>query len=193
MQITVSEAIRRVHKLKNEIATLRTRVEESVTYMDNDPPAFEYEKSYKALSDTRRELIVLTTAIAESNASARISLSMASETKDGAAEEVQVSVAGALRMLSEIKSELAWIKNLEFRAQKNRETDVVTYEETEEQETIEFLGRITNRPKRVKVVRKNICHMTKVELADHMKQLQDNFDRINTAVESSNHLTKIEV
>lgn len=187
MQVTISEAIRRVHKLKNEIATLRTRVDDSVTYMEKDPPAFAFEESMKALIKAQADLVFLTTAIAESNAKNTVSIA---GTNGGSA---QVSVAGALRMLSELKSEIAWVKNLGHRSTRLRETETVSFTESEEQETVEFLGRATHRPKRVRVVTKTICNLTTVEHAERLKALQDTFDTINNIVESSNHLNTVQL
>jgi hypothetical protein len=162
-KLTISQALRRVKKLKGKLSELRARGTKSVTFQEGKRPAFSFSSCLEDTQAVRKELIVLETQIAFTNAATTLEW-----------RGELMALAFAIRTLAEYKSEIAWLKSLPVRA-----------EETTEEETWEY----DEEAKRVKKITRFTCHLTEDTQVNLMDEIQDNFDALNSLVESMNHQT----
>lgn len=161
--LTVSQALRRVKKLKGELGELRDLAREAVTYVASREPAFPFNESIEKIKAVREELIRLQSRIALTNATTKV--------KFGANE---ISVTEAIRHLEEFKSEIAWLQTLGSRDHEKTTEDEWSY---------------SDDAKRVKTVVEYRCMMPKTKQAAAIKFCKDEFDKLNDAVERMNHQT----
>jgi hypothetical protein len=163
--LTISQALRRAKKLKGNLAELSERALACVTYPAEDPPAFSYASTVDAIRDTRVTLINLQTDIARANANTSIDV-----------EGKQVTLAYAIRLLAEIKSEIAWTRSIKSKAQER---------------TAEAAWAVDPKGERVMVNRAIQCHVPEARKVEMVARLQDRFDKLNDLVETANHRTLI--
>ena len=169
MTMTISQALRKINKLEGYMKEYRERAEKSVLYKVENPPAFMFTDSMEKMASTREELISLQTSVARTNAQSHIDW-------DGK----KISLAYAIRTLSEYKSQLAWLKGSMLPVRSHRET---------ESNEIDF----DDEGKRIKHTQKWICALPETDRADLIEKLQNKFDALNDVVETTNHkLTLIE-
>lgn len=169
-EMTISQALRRVKKLKGEIAQHLERAASSVAYDVKAAPAFNFDKCIEAADAAREELVRLESGIAVANATTTI--------MDGGKPVLLVT---AVKALQELKGQVAWFKALQVKA---KEKTVV-----EEMETTWVGGDY----KSVKTERHFHCDLPEWEKSELQNEFQDRFDRLNDAVETANHRTALAV
>lgn len=180
---TISQALRRIKKLKGELAQQNERVKASILYDKKDPPAFSYAQAVKARNEARTQLITLSTAVAVANANNTIE-------HDG----MTLPLACVLRMLQEIKAQLAEYKALPMHSlQKERET--VRESVTEEYEDVTGTDGEYKGQRRVKVVNKVtiVCEVTQAEWAEKVAKLEREFEDLNDKLERANHTVAFDI
>lgn len=164
--MTIAQGLRRVKKIKGELAEQLTRAHGAVTYRSDMLPAFEFESSLSKAKELRKELIEMESAIAKANATNTVSV-------DGH----EMSLTQAVRTLKEYKGELAWLETLKGVVRNQTNTF------TEESE----IDWDSDRTKRVKVRHDWICVMPEAERAKATDKVREQFDTLNNLVEEANH------
>lgn len=164
---TVSQALRRVKKLKGLIAEATERANLAVSYNKEKPPAFSFKYSMEELERYSSELVDLEASVAVANANNTVS-------HNGSL----ITLAKAIRVLQELKGKISFLKKLHLRNEvvKDKEHDwnddlcknVVRTIETE-----------------------FVSDLSEVDRDKLVKSFQDQFDELNSLVEDVNHKTNL--
>ena len=163
-ELTVSQALRRIKKLKGELSELRQRASGSVSYPASREPAFKFFECVSQSNNVRDELLYLESCLAATNATTSLVF-----------EGREMSLAEATRWLQEYKGQIAWYENLNV-----REHDKTT------EETWDYSEDYT---KKVKTTVEWRCALPKAQQVETIRQLREKFDKLNDAVETMNHRT----
>jgi hypothetical protein len=163
--MTISQALRRIKKLKGELSDLRSRAEGSVTYSVKNPPAFNFGECFEQAANTRSELVRLEARLAATNADTTLTF-----------DEKIMPLVEAIRWLQEFKGQISWIETLNVR---------------EQESTTDESWEYTDDMKKVKTITEWHCNLPRKKQAELVKQFKDKFDRLNDAVESTNHRTPL--
>lgn len=165
-KMTVSRGLRAIHDLKGKLANHRAHAQASSVYFDGAKPAFEFKTELDGAEKVRADLLRLQTAIAVANATTEIEW-----------KGKKVLVAWAIRFLEELKGEIAWVGSLPTAAQGTIKED-------------NFVNRIVNGTyQQVNEPRTQICELPQAEQFKRSQHLQEEFNRLNDIVETSNHQT----
>jgi len=162
-EMTISQALRRIKKLKGQLAENLIRSQAGVSYRVGAPPAFAFTASVQKADAIRQELVQLESRLAVTNATARIDFHGDCPT-----------IAFAIRQLQELKSQIAWYRALPVRAHEETSEETWDYDEG-------------GKHVRTQVPWK--CDLPEEKRATVVDDLQDQFDRLNDAVERANHAT----
>jgi hypothetical protein len=166
MSMTISQALRRVKKLKGELETQLSHASTGVTFKVGKEPAFRFAPSLEKARALREELIKLETRVALTNARTTIH-----------APTGDMTLAEATKRLRELKSEIAWVKAINAREHAaTSETERAYDYETE---------------KHVSTTVSWACDLPVAKKEELTSSLQDSFDRLNDAVETANHRTEL--
>ena len=172
---TISQGLRLVKKLKNQLTENLSRASLAVSYDTKNPPAFEYQLSLAEANRVRNELISLETRIAVANATTVLELEPSFRSELGlTSDPVMIH---AVRLLQELKGQITWVRALNSKA---RASTVSSNEET-----VYINGQYTTVFNEVTTV----CSLPELERSDLVASLQDRFDRLNDLVETKNHQT----
>lgn len=160
---TIAQALRRIKKLKGQIAEHTQRAVSGVSYVSTAVPAFRFADEREGMKTSRDEMIDLESRVAMANATAEVS--------DGSEKIV---LAKAIRRLQEIKGDIAFLKGLHLRSEtvRNREQ-----EWSDEKAT--YITRF------VDVV--YVSDLSEKDRDQQVKALGDRFEALNNAVEDANH------
>lgn len=172
-KMTVAAALRRIKKLKGEIAELTARATSSASFPELRPPPFKYFEAEDLRRQKILEMLDLQEAVAISNASTKVTF----------AEDEVMSVPRVIRVLDEVKAEIAFLRDLPIH---DRTRD---FEQRREQIWDDALNKTVTRL--VEVV--TISVMTPEERARRVDMLQARFELLNVALEARNHDVYIEV
>jgi hypothetical protein len=164
MSKTISQALRRVKKLKGELASHLDRARVAVTHRAEQVPAFAFSNCIELAAKARGEMLHLQTDIAVANSKNTVDW-----------EGKPMSLALAARTLAELRGEIAWVKALPVKAQGS----------TTESEQ-EYVGG-----QYVTVTKTFTCHLPEADQAALVERLQGKFDALNDLVETANHKTTI--
>jgi hypothetical protein len=166
--VTVAQALRRVKKLKGQIAEHTQHITEGVSYVSTKVPAFRFESEMSALAAARDEMINLEARVAVANANTTV--------KDGNGRTV--TLAHAIRQLQELKSEIALLKSLNLRNEVVREREQ-EWDDTE-CKTLTRINEVTH-----------VSDLSETDRSTRVKQLQNRFEALNNTVEDANHTTTV--
>ena len=159
--LTISQALRYAAKLKNQISDARTRAQSSLTHKSDQQTAFNFQDMLDKSFELGYKLAELQGKLAEVNANNTVKYL-----------GVDVSLAHAVRILQEIKGQIAWIKALpSLQTQITKTQDRVWNDEKDEY---------------VSVTVQMLCYLPEADKADLVDNLQDKFDVLNSAVEHAN-------
>jgi hypothetical protein len=164
-KMTVSQALRRIAKLKGQISELRTRAAAGVSYKSADKPAFDFKECVKSIAKTQTELVDLQTRIAVANANTTLTFG-----------DQTLSLTEAIIQLQSMKGDIVWLKSLASRAQS----------ETEERD-YDF----DDDGKRKYIPVKWTCDLPEADRAGAVDVAQKKFDELNDEVERMNHTTQV--
>lgn len=165
---TISQTLRTIKRLKGKMSDLATRASASVSHEAGKPPHFEFGATRAELGRVREELILAESAVAEANATTRITF-----------EGRTMTLAEAIRRLQEIKSEISWVTGLNLREGTERLQDGFDWDES--------LRRRTPQTREVTYV----TSLKETERVVQIDELQGRFERLNDAVETANHRTAV--
>ncbi len=163
--LTISQALRAVARLKGNLAKYKDRAAKSVTYKLGDTPAYQFSAMLEKIDSVRADLIVLESRIAITNASTRVSF-------DGKS----LTLTQGLKQLQEYKDELAWLATLDSRAGEN----------TKKHETQHRAGGYEDVPVDYR------CDFPEARRSDRLDAVQAKFDALNDALERKNHETPLQ-
>jgi hypothetical protein len=167
-QLTISQSLRRIKRVKGKIAEYKTRAVQSVSHVKDKKPTFDFKAVREQLAAAKEELIGLESAVAVANAARTVTF-----------EGREMRLAEAIRRLQELKDEMSWLPQLNLRE---------GVERTSEFEWDESKGV------QVRVVREitHVSHLSEVERVAELDMLRDRFEALNGLVESANHTTTVE-
>lgn len=167
-KITIAQALRRVKKLKGQIAEYSTRAQQGVSYLSTKVPAFRFAEAMVALKAARAEMLDLESRVVIANAKKTLTIS------DGR----KVTLALAVRQLQELKGEIAFLRGLTFRSETVREREI---EWNDDQ--MKNLTRFTEVTYQ--------SDLTEQDRAAQIQVLQDAFEDLNNLVEEANHTVMV--
>jgi len=162
--VTISQALRRIKKIKGQLAEHRSRANAAVTHLAEQTPAFSFEAETSVAAKAVNEMLRLQTAVAVANALTTVEI-------DGH----KVPLAFVVRQLRELTGEIAWLKSLPVKAQDK------TVESEQEH----------NGERYVTVAKTYACHLPEAKRAELIKSRQTLFDQLNDLVETTNHKTAV--
>lgn len=161
-ELTISQALRKVKKLKGQIAECRTRAESAVSFVATKPPAFEFSDVFSEMGTLQKELTNLEARLSVTNATTKIDY-------DGKT----MTLFHAVRHLQEMKGTIAWMRGLPVRAhEKTFEDNLVWSGADHKNMPIEWT-----------------CKLPEAIRSTLVSKLQDGFDSLNEVVERANHST----
>jgi hypothetical protein len=168
MSQTISQALRRVKKIKGELKEALERAQGGVTYKKDDPPAFLFGASFEKATALRNELVDLESKIAVINAVTLVDY-------DGR----QMPLAYVVKVLKELKSQIAWVDELKSFTKAREDT-------TQEEASYDF-----ETDKRVTKKVEYKCELPEAKRVELVDRLRARFDTLNNLVENTNHRTAI--
>lgn len=169
-EMTINQALRRCKVLKGNIKDWMERAIASNVQLDtNKSPTSPYKTAacLVSLGEATNELIELETRIAMTNASVLV--------KSG---EKSIPLAYAVRVLSNLKSEINFLKSIPSLVAKEVKTT----------ETKTGYNRKTAEYTEAEVEITQTCQYDKLELQSLIDLKQQDFDDLNGVVEAANHL-----
>jgi hypothetical protein len=162
-KMTIAQALRRIKKLKGEIAEHETHIRSGVSYVKEKVPAFRFAEERDLWVSAKAEMLTLQARVAIANALNKIEY-------DG----VEMPLAYAIRTLEELKGELSLLKGLVLRSE--------TLKEREQEWNDEKCTTIT----RINEVTW-VCDLTEQDRAQEVKKIQSRHEDLNNVVEDANH------
>lgn len=165
--MNISEALRKIKKIKGDLAKNQPRLTSSVNYVEGEPPAFRFKETFDLVNSLSKELVELESKIAEKNAITKAKLN-----------DKEVSLSFIIRSLQEIKSKIALVESFHIR------TDTIVskdrfYSDEEEKYVTE------------KVTRKYVSDISEMERDKMVSDLKEEFEKLNSLLENVNHVTTI--
>ncbi len=167
-ELTISQALRRVKKLKGRMGEHTARATGAVSYDVKAKPVFDFAAECGNVARVREELVTLEAAIAVANATNKVSF-----------EGRELTIAEAIRRLQETKAEIAFLQGL--RIQEG------TVQGPVEHDWDSATGQRTLR-------RPEVTYHTDLKETDRVARidvLRERFDRLNDTVETANHRTPV--
>lgn len=161
--MTIAQALRRVKKLKGQIAEHEQRAKAGVSYVSTKVPAFRFTEERLAMNLAQSEMLDLESRIAVANATAQVAIGSES-----------FSMTKAVRALQELKGQIAFLKGLNLRSEVVRER---------ESEFSDEKGAYVTRFNEVTWV----SDLSEVDRDRQVKDLQSQFESLNNEVEDMNH------
>ena len=162
-KITVAQALRRIKKLKGDIAEHTERAKAAVSYSANKVPFFRFNDEIASLKTAQNELVDLQSRVAIANAKATVVVAGNTMTQ-----------AEGIRRLQEIKGDIVFLKALYLRNEtvknfeRNYDEIIEKYIVNTSEET--WVSDISERDRDVQV-----------------KLLQETYEALNNAIEERNH------
>lgn len=161
--LTISQALRRVKKLKGLISEHQQRAQQGVSYTSTKVPAFRFADEVAALKVAQSEMVDLEARVAVANAASTI--------QDG---QESVTLAKSIRLLQELKGEIAFLKGLFLR-----------------DETVPTREMVWNEEKQLNVTMITqlvfVSDLSEKDRDQQVKDLQDRFEALNNLIENANH------
>ncbi len=172
---TISQGLRKTKKLKNQLTELLARAAGAVSHPEKNAPAFEFVASTLEAEKVRSSLVALETSIAIANATTVVELD--ADLRAVLSLESDPVLAMAVRLLQELKGRIVWTKGLAVQARTSTTSSEPEYQMTAEGYRHVMVEKVT------------LCALPEPEKAALVNGLQDRFDRLNDAVETTNHRT----
>lgn len=165
--MNISEALRKIKKIKGDLALEQNKMKLSCSWKVNDEPAWKFEEARDNLVTLTEELLELEAKVAQANAVTKVSF-----------RNKEMTLAYVIRFLQETKSQIALYESLVVKTKPEIERDSVYDEEKEKYVT-------------VKNEVKWASALTEISKEQKVKELKKLFDELNTVLENSNHKTSV--
>ncbi len=166
--MNLAQALRRISVLKGKMGKRTERASASVSYEKDKKPAFDFKATRAEIAGVREELVTLGASVARANATTEIEF-----------DNTRMTLAEAIRRQQECKSEIDWLQKLNLRSGIERRTER-DYDEA------------TGRPVTVKHETEYVADLSEVERAAEVEALNERFSRLDTVIETANHLTQVD-
>lgn len=163
MTQTISQALRRIKKLKGLISEYQARTAANVSYDKKKPPVFPFKTDMENLSNYKAEFLELEGQVAVANATHEISY-----------QNKNLNLSVAIRVLQELKGWITFYKGLNLKNEVVRDKEQYYDEEKEK-----YLYNITET--------EFVSDLSEIEREAKVKSLQDEFEILNNIVEDANH------
>jgi hypothetical protein len=165
--MNISEALRKIKKIKGDLAKHQPRLSTSISYIETEPPAFRYAETFSQVKELSKELVELESKIAEKNATTKVNLN-----------DKEVSLSFIIRSLQEIKSRITLVESFIIR------TDTITIKDR-------FYSDEEDKYVTEKVTKKYVSDITEMEKDKMISDLKEEFEKLNSLLENANHVTSI--
>ena len=167
-KLTIAQALRRIKKLKGQIAENEQRARAGVSYDSAKVPAFRYQEAVEKMFATQDEVVALESRVAVANATGTVTVS----------GEGTLPLSQAVRILQELKGRIAFLKGLHLRSEtvKDRSQE---WDDTE----MKHITRVTETT--------FVSDLSEQDRDNQVKTLQDRFETLNNAVEDANHTVTV--
>jgi len=165
--MTIAQALRRIKKIKGQIAENSQRAQAGVSYDATKVPEFRFLESFSAMTQLQLEMVDLESRVAVANAKSTV------KHLDG-----EILLAKAVRLLQELKGQIAFLKGLHLRAEtvKDRQSEWDDHE-------MKQITRVTETT--------FVSDLTEKERDRQVKEIQNTFEVLNNAVEDLNHTVTV--
>jgi hypothetical protein len=161
--MTIAQALRRIKKLKGAIAENQQRAQAGVSYDATKVPEFRFAESFAAMTESQLEMVALESRVAVANATAKVKH-----------QGQEILLAQAVRLLQELKGQIAFLKGLSLRSEtvKDRQQE---WDDIE----MKHISRVTETT--------FVSDLSEKERDRQVKEIQNTFETLNNAVEDMNH------
>jgi hypothetical protein len=166
-QMTISQALRRIKKLKGEIAEHSSHATSSSSWTTETPATYNFQTEVEAMQACKCEMVGLESRVAVANANTTVAV-------DGQT----ITLSSLIRTLQEIKGEIAFYKGLNLRC---------GVEKKRENEWDDTSVRMVTKTHEVV----HAAALTEQQRNEICKKLQDKFEDLNNKLENANHFTFI--
>jgi hypothetical protein len=162
-KMTIAQALRRIKKLKGQIAEHYQRAAAGVSYDITKLPTFRYAEEVAAMFALQDEMVALEARVAIANAIYTV-----------VSDSQEVKLARVIRQLQELKGRIAFLKGLSLRNEtvKDRQAE---WDDNE----MKHINRVSETTYR--------SDLTEASRDTQVKTLQDQFEALNNLVEDANH------
>ena len=167
-QFTISQALRKIKRLKGPMGELSSRAASSVSYLADQKPSFDFAETRKKLDEAREELIKLRSGVAAANGVTLITW-----------EDKQITLAEGIARLQEFKAEMSWLQALNLQEGSTTES---YYDYDDNSRRVRCEKVITWK-----------SHLSETSRVDEIDTLKDKFEDLNSRVESANHSTRLKL
>lgn len=164
--MTLSQALRKIAKLKGELNTHLARAAQGTTYITKEAPAFGFHQSLEKANLVRDELIATETALRIANANTKVQWGARA-----------VTLTEATCLLREYKAHISWLNALPVKAREKSELEGMEWDQVAE--------------KHIRTKREVTCELPEAKRAEWVEREQKNFDALNDLVEATNHKTML--
>ena len=171
-KMTLAEGLKARKRLKGELAKITKKMQESCSYQDSKIPEWDFVTESNNLVNVTRELVQLEGKIAKANALR--SVKVPSNFVATMPNVESISLAEAIRWLSELKSQIALVTGLLV---KFGDEESVDYRWNDKED----------KQVRVDVKVKWHSALTEVSREALVKSLEDQFHALNNAVDKVNN------
>lgn len=163
--MNISEALRKIKKLKGQLAIEDKRFASSISWQDDKLPVYNFAETEEAINQISSELVSLEAAVAHANAVTKVNF-----------KDKEVSLAWIIRHLQEIKAKISKYESLHIRDE-TVETSEYVYDEDKDKNI---------RLKKFVVFKSAISERDKDK---RVQDLKDDFESANKLLEEMNHKT----
>lgn len=166
-KLTVAQALRKIKKLKGQVAESSARAVIGVSYDSVKVPEFRFAESITAMTQSQLEMVALESRVAVANATTKVKH-----------QGNDILLAQAVRTLQELKGQIAFLKGLHLRNEvvKERTNDWDDAEQKYKPRVVETTF---------------VSDLSEKDRDRQVKELQNTFEVLNNSVEDANHLTEV--
>lgn len=163
--LTIAQALRKIKRLKGQIAENEQRAKDAVSYDSTKPPAFPYKETADLLFLLQDEVV---------NLEARVAVANATHTITVGSNAAKFPLTHVIRVLQELKGRISFLKGLVLRSEtvkdRSQEWDDVEMKHITRVAETTFVSALTEQQRDVQ-----------------LRDLEDRFEKLNNAVEEANH------
>lgn len=167
-KITIAQALRRIKKLKGQIAENSTRAQQGVSYVQGKAPAFPFKQAVEALNEARAQMMDLESRVAVANAKKLITDPLG----------VKITLSRAIRVLQELKGQIAFLRGLNLREETVRERE--TEWNDDQMKSLTRFNEVVY-----------VSDLSEQDRDAQVRDLQDAFEILNNTVEEANHMVLV--
>lgn len=166
-ELTIAQALRKIAKLKGEIAECDARIKAGVSYDKAKVPAFRFADQLSLWNEAKNEMLDLQARLSVANATTYIEYNGS-----------KMLLAKAVRILEELKGSIDFFKKLSLRSEVVKEKNQEWNEEKSNYVTVTTETTF-------------VSDLSEQDRDKTVKELKKQFDELNDIVENANHKTSV--